>query len=57
MAMTGAPTSIKECAHHWMLPRPGGPTSNGICKFCGAEREFSNTTASGWVARTGTRKK
>lgn len=50
-------TSMQVCSHHWMLPRPGGPTSNGVCKFCGAEREFSNTTASGWVARAAGRKK
>lgn len=49
--------SPKDCAHHWLLPRPGGPTSDGVCKFCGAERQFSNTTASGWVARTAARPK
>ena len=34
------------CVHWWMLPTPSGPTIMGVCKYCGAEREF----ASGSVA-------
>ena len=45
-----------ECAHHWVLPSPGGLTSTGHCKFCGAEKEFSNAVAKGWVVRSGARK-
>ncbi len=46
----------EECAHHWVLPSPGGLTSTGHCKFCGAEKEFSNAVAKGWVVRSGARK-
>ncbi len=31
-----------ECYHHWIIESPNGPTSKGVCKYCGAEREFSN---------------
>jgi len=29
--------------HHWLLPRPDGPTCEGICKFCGAYKTFLNS--------------
>jgi len=29
-------------AHHWFLGNPTGPTTEGICKWCGARRQFSN---------------
>ncbi len=30
-------TRVVVCdKHHWMLPAPGGPTSIGTCKHCGA---------------------
>jgi hypothetical protein len=29
-----------ECIHHWKLPSPNGPTVHGVCKSCGAERDF-----------------
>ena len=28
------------CVHWFKLPTPSGPTVTGVCKFCGAEREF-----------------
>ena len=28
------------CAHHWLIESPAGPTSTGVCKHCGAVREF-----------------
>ncbi len=31
-----------ECTHHWIIESPGGPTSRGVCKFCGARDAFSN---------------
>ena len=36
-----------DCIHHWKLTSPNGPTVHGICKHCGAERDFptSNDTA------------
>jgi hypothetical protein len=29
-------------AHHWILGEPGGPVTTGVCKRCGATREFRN---------------
>ena len=28
------------CAHHWLIESPAGPTSTGVCKLCGAVRDF-----------------
>ncbi len=30
------------CSHHWLIETADGPTSLGICKYCGAKKEFSN---------------
>ena len=32
-----------ECHHYWLIESAEGPTSRGVCKFCGAEKEFSNS--------------
>jgi hypothetical protein len=29
-------------AHHWLIGRQDGPSSEGICKNCGASRPFVN---------------
>ena len=29
-------------AHHWLIEEAQGPTSRGLCRRCGAEREFKN---------------
>ena len=31
-----------ECSHHWLIESPKGPTSKGVCKLCGATKEFNN---------------
>ena len=32
-----------NCVHHWVIEMPQGPTSEGRCKLCGAERaDFRN---------------
>ena len=31
-------------AHHWIIEQPAGPTSKGVCKFCGARRDFANSS-------------
>lgn len=36
-----------ECAHHWVIDSPSGPTSRGVCKQCGAEGEFKNSLPDG----------
>jgi len=28
------------CIHWWLVETPRGPTSKGVCKLCGAEKEF-----------------
>jgi hypothetical protein len=39
-----------NCIHHWILETPSGPTSRGVCKLCGEEKDFPNSdTRSGWV--------
>ncbi len=32
-----------ECQHYWIIESANGPTSRGVCRICGAEREFSNS--------------
>lgn len=31
-----------QCVHHWLIETPRGATSKGVCKLCGAVREFRN---------------
>lgn len=31
-----------DCRHHWHIASPSGETSTGVCKLCGASREFQN---------------
>ena len=33
----------EECAHHWLIERPQGPLSEGVCQHCGEKREFKNS--------------
>ena len=30
------------CQHYWMIDKPAGPVSTGVCRVCGEEREFRN---------------
>ena len=32
----------EDCTHHWRIASPCGETSTGVCRFCGASREFQN---------------
>ena len=34
---------IKACRHYWNIEAASGPTSRGVCKICGEEREFLNS--------------
>lgn len=36
------PEAKAKCAHYWIIESPHGPTSIGMCKFCGAISEFNN---------------
>jgi len=31
------------CRHYWIIETASGPTSRGVCKICGEEREFQNS--------------
>jgi hypothetical protein len=31
-----------SCAHRYRYPEPDGPTSVGVCAYCGAQREDRN---------------
>ena len=33
---------VLECSHYWKIPSPEGPTSVGVCRDCGEQREFKN---------------
>ena len=40
-----AGTDILEspvCKHHWVIDAPAGPSSKGMCRLCGEERQFQN---------------
>ncbi|HVP04196.1 MAG TPA: hypothetical protein VMT90_00830 [Dehalococcoidia bacterium] len=41
--VTEAP-EVPTCQHHWKIDSPRGALSKGICKRCGEEREFRNST-------------
>ena len=32
-----------ECHHYWLIESAKGPASRGVCKICGAKREFLNS--------------
>jgi hypothetical protein len=36
------------CQHHWRIESPRGAMSMGVCKRCGEEREFRNSTEYAW---------
>ncbi len=43
--LTHEPEAPSEpaCRHHWIIETPHGPTSHGVCRLCGAERDFENS--------------
>lgn len=43
---TTTPAAAEEdtCKHHWRIASPNGAFSQGVCKICGALREFPNST-------------
>ncbi len=44
----------KPCTHHWLIENPAGETSRGVCKYCGASRDFRNYAARGpYTSRKG----
>ena len=50
--MTDSKTTITQAKapdhfHRWRIGEPGGPTSEGVCKVCGATKMFKN-----WLSET-----
>jgi hypothetical protein len=35
----------RQCRHHWVIDAPEGATSLGVCKLCGAKKEFPNSAS------------
>lgn len=38
----------ETCVHHWLIDYPSGPESKGVCKKCGAEKDFVNNLPLTW---------
>lgn len=38
------PGDSPACRHRWRIAPPNGPISAGVCRLCGAERDFPTTT-------------
>lgn len=36
------------CVHHWRIDEPEGKTSRGLCRHCGATRQFANGSEDNW---------
>lgn len=41
-------TTVPTCRHHWKIETPQGALSRGVCKLCGAVKEFRNSIESYW---------
>ena len=48
------PVSESKCRHCWKVESANGPTSRGVCKFCGAEKEFYNSLPDFTIVRRDT---
>jgi hypothetical protein len=35
------------CVHRWVIETPNGAMSHGVCRNCGAEKEFPNSAEDG----------
>ncbi len=37
-------TAVQDrCRHHWIIEIANGPTSRGVCQYCGESRDFFNS--------------
>ena len=34
--------TTETCVHHWLIETANGPTSLGVCRYCGETRHFEN---------------
>ena len=46
--------SESKCRHYWKVESANGPISRGVCKFCGAEKEFHNSLPDFTIVRQDT---
>lgn len=47
--------TLDECKHYWKIESSNNATSIGVCKYCGAEKEFLNSLPDFTVIRRNTR--
>jgi hypothetical protein len=33
---------MNDCVHYWIIEAAAGPHSDGVCRRCGASRQFDN---------------
>jgi hypothetical protein len=38
------PAITPPCVHRWRIDEPTGRSSQGVCRYCGETRTFSNQT-------------
>lgn len=50
-AKTPKPEAEDKCHHYWIIESPHGPTSKGVCQFCGAVKEFYNSPPEFWFGK------
>lgn len=41
-AKTHTTEPVADHGHRWRIEEPDGPVSMGVCKICGATKEFKN---------------
>jgi hypothetical protein len=49
VAEEGSPRGAAPCRHHWLIEPAGSKKSKGVCKLCGAVREFLNDSNPSFV--------
>ena len=42
VAVQEVPEAVLACQHHWLIQAADGPTSPGVCRFCGETKDFKN---------------
>ena len=50
------PIMVRSHAHHWIIERPTGAISSGVCKVCFSRRDFRNSLCDegqGWLGSAG----
>ncbi len=46
-SITSDPASTEQHFHRWRIEEPNGQISTGVCKTCGATKEFKNWLSDG----------